>query len=92
MLGLRPLALLLGYHAQLVISSCFEPTLFLLVKLIEVVPSGTQGLEEVLIVLEGVHQEIPPAPSIAERINLLRRWQRTGRRVLPFVLKMLGSD
>ena len=40
-------------------------------KSIEVVPSGMKnGLEEVLIVLEGVHQEIPPPPSIAERINL----------------------
>ena len=40
-------------------------------KLIEVVPTGTQGLEEVLIVLEGVHQEIPPPLSLAERINLI---------------------
>jgi DNA-binding transcriptional regulator GbsR (MarR family) len=29
---------------------------------------------------------------IAERIKLLRRWDRTGRRTLPFVLKMLGGD
>jgi DNA-binding transcriptional regulator GbsR (MarR family) len=29
---------------------------------------------------------------IEERIKLLRRWERTGKRVLPFVLKMLGSD
>ena len=29
---------------------------------------------------------------IAERIQLLRRWDRTGRRVLPFVLKMLGGE
>jgi DNA-binding transcriptional regulator GbsR (MarR family) len=28
---------------------------------------------------------------IQERIKLLRRWERTGRRILPFVLKMLGS-
>jgi HTH-type transcriptional regulator, glycine betaine synthesis regulator len=28
---------------------------------------------------------------INERIKLLRRWERTGRRVLPFVLKMLGG-
>ena len=41
-------------------------------KLIEVVPTGIKnGLEEVLIVLEGVHQEIPPPPSLAERIYLL---------------------
>ena len=42
-------------------------------KMIEVVPAGIMqnGLEEVLIVLEGVHQDIPPPPSIAERINLL---------------------
>ena len=29
---------------------------------------------------------------VAERIKLLRRWERTGRRILPFVLKMLGGD
>ncbi|HEX3855882.1 MAG TPA: hypothetical protein VHY30_01130 [Verrucomicrobiae bacterium] len=29
---------------------------------------------------------------INERIKLLRRWERAGRRVLPFVLKMLGGD
>jgi DNA-binding transcriptional regulator GbsR (MarR family) len=29
---------------------------------------------------------------ITERIDLLRRWDRTGKRVLPFVLKMLGGD
>jgi DNA-binding transcriptional regulator GbsR (MarR family) len=29
---------------------------------------------------------------IAERIKLLRRWERTGRRILPFVLKMLDAD
>ena len=29
---------------------------------------------------------------IAERIKMLRRWERTGRRTLPFVLKMLGGD
>ena len=41
-------------------------------KSIEVVPTGIKnGLEEVLIVLEGVHQEIPPPPSLAERISLL---------------------
>jgi len=41
-------------------------------KSIEVVPTGMKnGLEEVLIVLEGVHQEIPPPPSLAERINLM---------------------
>src|SRR5271163_4212072 len=27
---------------------------------------------------------------INERIKLLRRWERSGRRILPFVLKMLG--
>jgi DNA-binding transcriptional regulator GbsR (MarR family) len=27
-----------------------------------------------------------------ERVKLLRRWERRGRRVLPFVLKMLGGD
>jgi HTH-type transcriptional regulator, glycine betaine synthesis regulator len=29
---------------------------------------------------------------VVERIKLLRRWERTGRRTLPFVLKMLGGD
>lgn len=29
---------------------------------------------------------------IAERISLLRRWERTGRRVLPFFLKMLAGE
>lgn len=29
---------------------------------------------------------------IAERISLLRRWERTGRRVMPFLLKMLGGE
>ena len=29
---------------------------------------------------------------IADRISLLRRWERTGRRILPFVLKMLGGE
>jgi DNA-binding transcriptional regulator GbsR (MarR family) len=28
---------------------------------------------------------------ITERIKLIRRWERTGRHVLPFVLKMLGG-
>lgn len=29
---------------------------------------------------------------IVERIKLLRRWERAGQRILPFVLKMLGGD
>ena len=29
---------------------------------------------------------------IHERIQLLRRWDQTGRRILPFVLKMLGGE
>jgi len=29
---------------------------------------------------------------IIERIALLRRWERSGRRILPIVLKMLSSD
>ncbi len=29
---------------------------------------------------------------ILERVKLLRRWERTGKRILPFVLKMLGSE
>jgi DNA-binding transcriptional regulator GbsR (MarR family) len=29
---------------------------------------------------------------LTERVRLLRRWERTGRRVLPFVLKMLGGE
>jgi HTH-type transcriptional regulator, glycine betaine synthesis regulator len=29
---------------------------------------------------------------INERVKLLRRWEQRGRRILPFVLKMLGGD
>jgi len=29
---------------------------------------------------------------ILERIKLLRRWERAGRRILPFVVKMLDGD
>jgi len=29
---------------------------------------------------------------ITDRIQLLRRWQRTGRRLMPLVLELLGSD
>ena len=29
---------------------------------------------------------------VVERIKLLRRWERTGRRILPLVLVMLGSE
>lgn len=29
---------------------------------------------------------------VTERVKLLRRWGRTGKRIMPFVLKMLGSD
>jgi DNA-binding transcriptional regulator GbsR (MarR family) len=29
---------------------------------------------------------------VVERIKLLRRWERTGRRIMPLVLKVLGSD
>ena len=29
---------------------------------------------------------------VNERIKLLHRWERNGRRVLPFILKMLGGD
>jgi DNA-binding transcriptional regulator GbsR (MarR family) len=29
---------------------------------------------------------------IVERVKLLRRWERTGKRIMPLVLKMLGSD
>ena len=41
-------------------------------KLIDVVPAGTaNGLtEEVLIVLEGVHQDVPPPNAVAEKIQL----------------------
>lgn len=28
---------------------------------------------------------------VTDRVKLLRRWDRTGRRILPFVLKMLGG-
>ena len=39
-------------------------------KLIDVVPAANSDLDEVLIVLEGVHQEIPQPNSVAERIQL----------------------
>jgi DNA-binding transcriptional regulator GbsR (MarR family) len=29
---------------------------------------------------------------VNERVKLLRRWEQRGRRILPFVLKMLGGD
>jgi DNA-binding transcriptional regulator GbsR (MarR family) len=29
---------------------------------------------------------------VASRVKLLRRWERSGRRILPIVLKMLGGD
>jgi DNA-binding transcriptional regulator GbsR (MarR family) len=29
---------------------------------------------------------------VNERVKLLRRWERRGQRILPFVLKMLGGD
>ena len=29
---------------------------------------------------------------LGERVKVLRRWQRTGKRLIPLVLKMLGSD
>jgi DNA-binding transcriptional regulator GbsR (MarR family) len=29
---------------------------------------------------------------ILERVKLLRRWERIGKRTMPFVLKMLGGD
>jgi DNA-binding transcriptional regulator GbsR (MarR family) len=29
---------------------------------------------------------------VNERVKLLRRWERAGRRIFPFVLKMLGGD
>lgn len=41
-------------------------------KQIEIVPAAIKNeLEEVLIVLEAVHQEIPPPPASPERINLI---------------------
>jgi len=29
---------------------------------------------------------------VMERIRVLRRWERTGRRILPLALAMLGGD
>ena len=29
---------------------------------------------------------------VGERVKLLRRWERTGRRILPLVMEMLGGD
>ena len=42
-------------------------------KNVEVVPSGlANGLEEILIVLEGVHQEIPVPPAQEDQIQILQ--------------------
>ncbi len=43
--------------------------------------------------IEAQAQELPEEQMnhVMERIKLLRRWEKTGRRVMPFVLKMLGS-
>jgi rod shape-determining protein MreC len=42
-------------------------------KNVEVVPAGfANGLEEILIVLEGAHQEIPTPPSVADQITILQ--------------------
>jgi len=42
-------------------------------KNVEVVPTGlANGLEEILIVLEGVHQEVPTPSSVAEQITILQ--------------------
>ncbi len=42
-------------------------------KNVEVVPTGlANGLEEILIVLEGVHQEIPTPASAADQITILQ--------------------
>jgi DNA-binding transcriptional regulator GbsR (MarR family) len=39
-------------------------------------------------------QELPDnqRKHVIERIKLLRRWEHTGRRMLPFMLKMLGGN
>ncbi len=42
-------------------------------KNVEVVPTGfVNGLEEILIVLEGVHQEIPTPAPVADQITILQ--------------------
>jgi DNA-binding transcriptional regulator GbsR (MarR family) len=43
--------------------------------------------------IEEQAQDLPEAQMkhLTERIRLLRRWEKTGRRVMPFILKMLGS-
>ena len=42
-------------------------------KNVEVVPTGfVNGLEEILIVLEGVHQEIPAPAPVADQITILQ--------------------
>jgi DNA-binding transcriptional regulator GbsR (MarR family) len=52
---------------------------------------GTEGrLDRIAGQTQGLSDE--QRRHIAERIDLLRRWDRTGRRILPFVLKMLGGD
>lgn len=41
-------------------------------KNVEVVPSGfANGIDEVLIVLEGVHQEVPLSPAVSDRIYMV---------------------
>ena len=43
--------------------------------------------------IETQAQDLPEEQMkhIVERMRLLRRWEKTGRRVMPFILKMLGS-
>jgi HTH-type transcriptional regulator, glycine betaine synthesis regulator len=48
-------------------------------------------------ILSGIASKVETLPDeqrkhVVERLELLRRWERSGRRVLPLVLTMLGSE
>jgi DNA-binding transcriptional regulator GbsR (MarR family) len=51
------------------------------------------GSEARLDRIAGAAQKLPAAQRkfVAERVKTLRSWERNGRRVLPFVLKILGG-
>ncbi len=53
-----------------------------------------EGAESRLAHIESQTHELSDEQQkhVVERIRLLRRWERSSRRILPFVLKMLGSD
>ena len=51
---------------------------------------STSRLDDIVAQTQKLSEE--QRKHIMERIKLLRRWERTGRRILPFVMNMLGSD